>query len=253
MARQSRPYHLLTPVWGDSYVRLYLEVVVPAQLAAGNLPALSDNPGNRYIIFTRPVDAERIRKSEVYRRLSEVIAVSIELIDEEIEVPHNTMSNCFRHGIRGAEAADAAVIFLTPDLVFASGSFANLKRLDEQGADVVYIPGIRTFKGPVSTWLKASAEDGKIAVTSRQLMQLALDHLHSLSDSSWWEEGDGDLVPANLFWRVGKEGLLGRCFHLHPLFVAPQRKNPTFFGTVDDDFVPSACPDASHDYVVTDF
>jgi hypothetical protein len=36
---------------------------------------------------------------------------------------------------------------------------------------------------------------------------MALDHHHSLADSSWWEEGGGDLVPASLFWRVGKEGL----------------------------------------------
>ena len=51
MARQSRPYHLLAPVWGDRFVRLYLEVVVLAQLAEGNLPALSDCPDNRYIIY----------------------------------------------------------------------------------------------------------------------------------------------------------------------------------------------------------
>ena len=227
--RQSKSYHLLTPVWGERYIRLYLEVAIPAQLAAGNLPALSDHPGNRYIIYTRPADAEQIRNSKAYRRLNDLMRVSIELIEEKIEVPHDTMSNCFRRGISEAEAAHAAVIFLTPDLVFANGSFATVRRLNEKGADVIYIPGLRTFKGPVSSRLKAYAENGNIAVTARQLMQLALDHLHSLAASSWWEEGDGDLVPANLYWRVGKEGLARSMFPSASASCGASTKHVRFF------------------------
>jgi len=156
------------------------------------------------------------------------VRVSLQLIEEEIGVPHDVMSNCFQRGINEAEAADAAVIFVTPDLVFANGSFAGLKRLCEQGADVVYIPGIRTLKQSVSSVLKTYIQDGRNAVAPRELTRIALDHLHPLADSSWWEEGDRDLVPANLYWRVGNEGLIGHCFHLHPLLVAPQRKKPIF-------------------------
>jgi hypothetical protein len=248
----SRTYHLLTPVWGESYTRLYLEIVIPAQLAAENLSAFSDNPSNRYVIFTRAADAERIRASAIYAQLNNIMRVSFRLIEEEIRVPHDVMSNCFRRGINDAEAADAAVIFLTPDLVFANGSFAALKRRCEQGADVVYVPGIRTLKDSVSAALKPYVHDGKVTVSPCELMRIALDHLHPLADSSWWEEGDGDLVPANIYWRVGNEGLIGHCFHLHPILVASQRKKPIFFGTVDDDFVPAACPNDAHDYVVTD-
>ena len=251
MNNTSRSYYLLTPVWGESYIQLYLDVVIPAQLAAGNLSAFSDNLSNRYVIFTRAADAERIRASAAYAQLNNLVRVSLQLIQEEIEVPHNVMSNCFRRGINDAEAADAAaVIFLTPDLVFANGSFAALKRRCEQGADVVYIPCVRTLKHAVSSALKP--HHGKITVPPRELMRIALDNLHPVADSSWWEEGDGDLVPANIYWRVGNEGLLGHCFHLHPLLVAPQRKKPIFFGTVDDDFVPAACPNDAHDYIVTD-
>src|SRR5262245_39868579 len=172
MGHSARSYHLLTPVWGESYTQLYLEVVIPAQLAAGNLSAFSDNPSNRYAIFTRAADAERIRASAVYARLNNLIRVSIHLIEEEIRIPHDVMSNCFRRGIKDAVAADAAAIFLTPDLVFANGSFAALKRLHEHGADVVYIPGIRTLKQSVTSVLKTSIQDGRIAVAARELMRI---------------------------------------------------------------------------------
>ena len=83
-------------------------------------------------------------------------------------------------------------------------------------------------------------------------MRVALDNLHPLADASWWEEGEGGLIPANIYWRVDDEGLIGRCFHLHPIFVFPQRKNVNFFGTVDDDYVLAACPDPSRDFIVED-
>ena len=252
-ARKISGYYFLTPVWGREYTQLYVDVVIPAQLAQGNLPAFRSDGQSRYIVYTTREDAEAIRTAASFRSLSEIITTAIEIIDENIRVPHDTMSNCFRRGIVAAERADAAAIFLTPDLVFADGSFAALKRLTESGSDVVFVPGLRTLKQGVSAALREQYKSGcVIKVPPRDLMQVALDNLHPLADLSWWEEGERDLVPANLYWRVGSEGIVARCFHLHPLLVHTQCKNPTFFGTVDDDYFCAACPDVSRDYVVTD-
>jgi len=103
-----------------------------------------------------------------------------------------------------------------------------------------------------SNLLSRFKKEQPISVQPRELMGIALENLHPLADSSWWKEGFTDLLPANLYWRVANEGVLGRCFHLHPIFVYPQRKNAVFFGTVDDDFCEAACPNSDNDYVVTD-
>jgi hypothetical protein len=246
-------YHFLTPVWGKAYTKTYLELVMPAQLSIGNLGAFAGDSWSRYVIYTTRADAETIKAAPAFQKLSAIIPAVIEIIDHEIVVPHDSMSICFRKGITGALAADAAVVFLTPDLIFADGSFAALKRLCESGRDVVFNPGIRTIKQGVTRALLSKYEaDGVITVGPRDLMRVALDNIHPLSNSSWWEEGEGDLIPANLYWRVGSQGILSHCFHLHPLLVRAQRKNPIFFGTVDDDFVVAACPDASRDHVVED-
>jgi hypothetical protein len=249
----SRPtgFYFLTPVWGESYTKTYIETVIPAQLAPGNLPALRSEPGCRYIIYTTPEDAERIRSSNVFDALSACMPLSFEWITDRINVVHDTMTDCFRRGIAAAESAGAAVLFLTPDLVFADGSFAAIKKLSNRGRDVVFIPGIRTIKFGVSADLQAFRHNCSIEVSPRELMRIAFDNLHPLADSSWWDEGDGNLIPANLYWRVANEGIVGRCFHLHPVFVNSQRKNVTFFSTVDGDYIAAACPDDSHDYVVT--
>jgi hypothetical protein len=49
-------------------------------------------------------------------------------------------------------------------------------------------------------------------------------------------------MPAGLMWRVGNEGILARCFHLHPILVYPQVKNAPFSTSIDDDYVKSAIP-----------
>ena len=246
-------YYFLTPVWGREYTQLYLDVVIPAQLAKGNLPAFQGEGRSKYIIYTTSGDAETIRAAASFQSLSEIVPTAIEIIDEEIKAPHDTMSNCFRRGIVAAERIGAAAIFLTPDLVFSDGSFAALKRLTEAGRDVIFIPGLRTLKHGVSAALKENYHRGSVVeISPRDLMRVALDNLHPLADLSWWEEGETDMVCANLYWRVANEGIVARCFHLHPLLVRPQQKNPRFFGTVDDDYFCAACPDGSRDYVVTD-
>ena len=253
MGMQPSGLYFMTPVWGEAYTGLFLDVVIPSQLAPGNLPGLYDTERCRYLIFTTLQDANVITASPQYRALSNIIPVQVLLIDGEIKAPHNTMSECFRQGIAMADEANAASIFLTPDLVFSDGSFRTLQRLVIQGRRVIYITGIRLIKQPAVSALRDKfLRGGVIAAEPNDLMDIALRNLHPLAYSSFWEEGEEDLIPANLYWRVGSKGILARCFHLHPVLVYPEVKRAVFFGTVDDDYVLASCPDAMNDYVVRD-
>jgi hypothetical protein len=253
MKRKIPGYFFLTPVWGEEFTRLYTETAIPAQLALGNLPVIGREPHAKYVIYTTPDDAEVIRSAKVFKYLAGIIPVVFQFISEEIITRYQTQRDCFRRGVVMADEAGAAIIFLKPDVVFAEGSFSTLKRLAESGRDVVFVPGIRTVKQDVARILRDQYQhDGVIRVVPRDLMRIALGHLHPLAYSSFWDQGQGGLVPGNLYWWVGTEGITARCFHLHPLFVYPQRKNAIFFGTEDDDYPSAACPDVSRDYVITD-
>lgn len=250
---QPNGMYFLTPVWGEAYTRLFLDVAVPSQLAPGNLPGLRDPQQCRYLIFTTPRDAEVIVSDPKYHALSSAIQVEIKLIEGEIGLPHDMMSACFRRGISMADEQGAASVFLTPDFVCSDKTFTTLQRLVLQGWRVVHVTGIRLNKESAALALRERFLRGNvIAVDPRDLMQLALRNLHPLATSSFWEEGEDDLLPSNLYWRVGSEGILARCFHLHPILVFPERKQAPFFVTVDDDYVLSSCPDPSHDYVSRD-
>ncbi len=245
--------HFLTPVWGEAYVRLFLDLAIPAQLAPHNLPSLAGDPGAKYIIYTTAADRETICASPIFQRLRAIVSVTFEPVDLTLKITHDRMSECYRRGIAAADSVGAGVVFLTPDIVFADGSLGALKRLAERGYDAVFVPAIRTLMQGVAATICDRFRVGEtIQISPRDLMRTALDNLHPLADLSWWDEGETDLLPANLYWRVGDDGIVARCFHLHPVYVRPQRPNARFFGTVDDDFCSAACPDRSKDYVVCD-
>jgi hypothetical protein len=248
------PFLMSTPVWGAGHIGLFLNVCLPSLLSPGNLPGLTANPQNRYLIYTRDEDEAELRAAPAFRRLSEIVAVEVILIREEITEPHRTMSNCHIDSIRRADEAGAAAIFLPPDCVWSNGSMIALERIARSGKSVVHMSGIRLdrdgFVPELANWY--SDNNTVLGLAPRELVAMGLRHLHPISLTHFWKDFDGGLMPANLIWTVPNQGLLLRCFHLHPLMVKSQVRFAKFSSTIDDDLSLHACPDASRDYVVTD-
>ena len=248
------PFLMSTPVWGAGHVGLFLNVCLPSLLSPGNLPGLAANPQNRYLVYTREEDEAELRAAPTIRRLSEIVAVEVILIREEITEPHRTMSNCHIDSIRRADEAGAAAIFLPPDCVWSDGSLRALQRIARSGKSVIHMSGIRLDRDGFVPELanRYSGDKTVLTLAPRELVAMGLRHLHPISLTHFWKDFDGGLMPANLIWSVPNQGLLLRCFHLHPLMVKSQVRFAKFSSTIDDDLSLHACPDASRDYVVTD-
>src|ERR1700730_10693872 len=73
--RRPNGYFFLTPVWGDTFTRLYIDVVIPSQLAPGNLDVFQNEQNCRYIIYTRPQDAKVIGSSPIFKQLNAFVPV----------------------------------------------------------------------------------------------------------------------------------------------------------------------------------
>jgi hypothetical protein len=77
--------------------------------------------------------------------------------------------------------------------------------------------------------------------------------LHPITWSHFFAEKDGGLMPANLFWSVEQEGIVARCFHLHPLLVyGVKQEKFNFKSTIDDDLALLFNAEKGEEYVVTD-
>ena len=58
--------------------------------------------------------------------------------------------------------------------------------------------------------------------------------------------------PIGVYWNVPNEGILARGFYLHPLMVAPLRREVLPVGTIDQHYLFHSCPVRERVHVVSD-
>jgi hypothetical protein len=251
----------IVPVWGNEYTRFFAEICLPTFLAPGNIPALPLADRHAFHIYTTPDDRAAIEVSPAYHHLARHMQVNfhrVRVLDPTRHAnPLAVQSDCYRRAIRAGDAADRAMFFMTPDMIIADGSLRNLAAMaDRPNVRAVLGTGVRLVKDTVEPHLLAHhrAPDGAIAIAPRALVRVLLEHMHPMARAHFYrpDEGDGNLRLSNLYWRAGEEGIVARCFHLHPYLVYPRVKNALFTSTVDGDYIESACPDMAETYVSDD-
>lgn len=257
-ASRQVPIHIITPVWGTEYTRSFVDIALPSLLAEGNIPVLQDMPGSRYNIYTSDEDRRTIEASPAYQTLLRYVPVSfhpIRAVRDRIENQYVVQSDSYRRGIREADAADAAMLFINADIVVANGGVSSLVAALQSGKRAVMALGYRVNGPAVAASLVErfrSADVSTITIAPRDLVALSLPNLHPISKAHLVHgEGEG-LHPAGLFWRVGENGLLAHCFHLHPVLVYPEKKQASFSTTIDEDYLNSACPNSDDIHIVGD-
>lgn len=251
----------IVPVWGGEYTRYFTEICLPTFLAPGNIPALPCADRHVFQIYTTLKDRAAIEASLAYRQLVRHVRVAfhrVRVVEPTRHVdPLSIQSDCYRRAIRAADAADRAMFFMTPDMIIADGSLRNLAAIaDRPNVRAVLSTGVRLIKETVAPRLleRHGGADGVLAIAPRDLIGLLVEHIHPMARSHFYrpDEGTDRIGLSNLYWRVGREGIVARCLHLHPFLVYPRVKNAPFSSTVDGDYIESACPDIAEIYVSTD-
>lgn len=247
-------FHFVTVVWGEEYSDFYTDVVIPNYLSDGNIPAFVSEDAV-YKIYTPLYNISRIENSASFKKLSGIIKTEIIPMPENIDVQgnwHEAMSHCHRLAISDALKCNAGVVSISPDSIISQDSLANLLRLAKSGKKAVMIAGVRLVKEDVSSELvKNFCRDGVITIKSHQLVGLMMKYLHPISQRLFWDSEEFSLHPSHLYFKVGDEGLVARCFHLHPLFFKPDRQ-VEFALTIDGDMISNAGFRPDEVYIVTD-
>src|SRR5688572_30326288 len=258
ISNPARAYHVVTAVWGEEFIQLFLDVCLPNQLSRENLHALPS--GSRYRIFTGGADLPMLAGSsrlDEVRRVLPVDIVEVDLAELDPQANPNTykmMTACHRRAVADAAAAEAALIFLAPDFVLAEGAIAGLVRIHAAGARAVLTANLRLAR---ESFLAAWAEHRKVpALAPRQLMALGVRHLHPATESLVIDGCTTNDFPTSVYWRVpsgdGSGGVLVRAFHLHPMLVDPVYRTELPHTTIDGHYLMQSCPSLDQCVVVND-
>ena len=247
-------FHAVTHVWGREYLDVFLNVCIPNQLAPGNIPALPT--GSRYRILTSSEHVAGLQGHPMGHALAEVIPVDIIAVDNldrrrGTAVGHELMIACHRRAIADILDADAAIIMLSADFIFSENALAAVVQRHREGYRAVVNTGLRLVQESFVRHLHQS-EAPLARLTSRELVRIAMPHFHPHTLSMCAGADRSSTSAVAVYWRVGDEGLLARCLHLHPLMVDPMRPLPLLEGTNDGPYLARACPDFSRVHAVTD-
>ncbi|MGB0909667.1 MAG: tetratricopeptide repeat protein [Nitrospirales bacterium] len=258
-------FHFILPLWGQAHTDLFLSVCLPSQLTHGNLGSFLGS-GDLYRIFTTTEDAVVIQSSPIFQKLSEFIQPEIYIIDDIIKDlqagkinKYDVMTCCHSIGVEGAAADEIALIFLWADVMFSENSLRNLRDIALSGKRLVLIGGYRldaeTFREELLQKYYCD-KDLNISISSRELVGLSLQHVHSQSTILFWNSQHFHSCPAYLYWNA-PNGILERGFHLAPLLINPSRREQKLIpdsgiGIDGYDYMFRAVPDPADIYIVND-
>lgn len=243
---KNKNFHFILPVWGKNYTRLFTDICLPMFFTSGNLRALKRDSGHVFVILTTWEDHLAIRSSGSYGCLEKLIKVEFILIDgfADLSDSHMAMSKCYAMAMRrdSVVPGETYFVFLTPDSFWPDGTFRRLAELADQDFQVVMTGGFRVNEQPVSRILREriEASPDNPTIPNNELVGIALDNIHQMSDALNWLSRFGFLRdwPSHIYW-INKPDrqLIAHCFHLHPLMVLAPKNRALIGTTIDGDFL----------------
>jgi 2-polyprenyl-3-methyl-5-hydroxy-6-metoxy-1,4-benzoquinol methylase len=240
---------VILPVWGDKYVRQFLETSLPTLLAPGNLPMLASALDCEFIILTSEDDKDQISEHASFSRLSGVCRTELRLIDHLITGSNHstTITLAYTECVRsvGDAMIDTCFFFLVSDYVVANGSLNNAFERMRHGASAVVVGNLQVDEEEASPWLrhKLRLPDQSLVLPPRELMRWALKHLHPATLANIVNIPLSHNSHTNrLFWRVDGDTVLGRFYLMHMLCVRPELTDFEIGASCDYSFIPEMCP-----------
>jgi hypothetical protein len=213
-------FQLVMVVWGEAYTETMLKATIPMLLSPGNVPALSNLSSSDITFYTRPEDEKKIRDAPVVKHLQDLLALRFAYIDPSREKSkYNAMAEAQWTAALRARAEGAHCLMLGPDFLLADGSLATVNHFAAAGKRAVMSYGPRLKQEVTLQVLEnIKRDDLSIAISSRQLVQLALDHMHPETSSAFVDSDRFPRAPSFCMWSM-KQGILLRGFHLHPIMI----------------------------------
>lgn len=244
----------VTPVWGNTYIKTFLELCLPSLFTPGNFKSL--NISAEFLIYTASKDRQEIINHKNFKLLCELIDVKIlEIPDSSFTNSYNTITWVHQRAFDYADHLDGGIFIVMPDMFFSRDFIKNILKHIESGVRLISTPNYSSNVCEMYDALTPLTKaDGSIEVDNFTLARISLARLHQISKLNVWNEPDDYfLSPRILYWKVGDGvGLLGRYFYGCYMYIYPRHKFSKLYSTFDCEYIFSACPDIKDHYICTD-
>lgn len=257
---------ILLAVWGESFIKHFLESSLPTLLAPGNVPALAANYPLTFVFLTRPSDIPIFEASRAYQKLVTICNIEFISISDLIQFTNysSTLTYAFDRAIR--QTGDAMLktyfIFLTSDYLMADGSLRGLMRYMKKGFSGICAGNFQVVEEKITPKLAPYYDTAThvMQIAPRQLIEYSLPYLHPVTIASMINQKAVHNYRANrFFYAENQDTLAGRFYLLHMLCIKPETTDYQIGSSCDYSFIPAMCPSGnvavindSDDYLVVE-
>ncbi len=238
---------VLLPVWGERYIRDFLDYGLPSLLAPGNLPALSKLAPCTFVLLAPARDAAIIQSHKLWTRLLDCCSVRIAPIDDLISRSSSTvLTLAYALAIREARerALDTCFVPLVADYVMSDGSLLAVVKHVFAGASGVLAGNFQVAREIALPLLEGGRGDnGVLAIAQRSLVEISFNALHRTTRDEIIGESRGARPETNrLFWRVDPHCMVGRFYLMHMIAIRPEIPDFRIAAPSDYSLIPELCP-----------
>lgn len=199
---------------------------LPTLLAPGNLPALHAVAPTSYRIHTSETDKPRFEEHPGIAALRQILPVEIATSpDDAFKHPVETHLGIWRDGVSRARAVGAHFMALPADMLWADGAFGHLAQRLAAGEVAVYALFMRVVHETITEalgWRSGGPPLPFGALPPRELVGLALRHIHPLLAAYRRDSEHFPFHPEYIIWPVPGEGVLMRSLATTALIFDPQ-------------------------------
>jgi hypothetical protein len=249
---------LIVPVWGEVYAGRLASIMLPALLAPGNLPALSEAFAVDLVIVTETRLFDFIRNSSSFQAAAKFCSVRLVPLDDLLTaIPGDygvVLTYALFRGFSdlGPQMTEIYLIFLNADFVVCSGSLRHLAELMQGGKRVIHAPSFRVVAEDVwpDLQVRVDVSTCTLALPSRDMVRLALAHKHPtvrartvnqrLFHQTWMD---------HYYWYVDEDTLIGYQLPVALVAIKPERVVTEPVQVWDYGFLPEAAPTAARHFI----
>jgi tetratricopeptide (TPR) repeat protein len=217
---------LVTAVWGNDFVSLYLKIALRSLLADGNIPDLAKFNQVVYTIYTTKEDVKALQASETFNELQRYVDVQFRLFTKEdvSSTPTEAHHQLWDKGLKLAKKNGQSLFVIIPDLLYGKGTLLSWTEQLLMSDGAVYSPSSFVTLETVLDEIEARFPGNlnKIQLEKDEIHDLLLRHLHPLAASMLDDSPRRAVHPEHYTSAISPgQGLNIRVFASQPFCINP--------------------------------
>lgn len=225
------PLRVISMAWGESFVDEFLDYCLPALLAPGNLPALTDDFNPELVFVTETRLFAKVEASTPWQEARSICDTKLISLDDLIASKDAYGMSITYSLFRGFEDLGSGMttqylLFLNSDFILADGSYRGLLPYLRRGDPLVLAPSYCVNAEDVIPELECYRSDcGSIAIDRRLMARMILENRHLTVRTKTINQKAYHLgITDQFYWAVDEWTLLG-----HQLPIALVAMKPEAF------------------------